>query len=114
MTFLLLARGEFRLHVPYLMHSCQHFELIRMSLPPLAPLQPPTKYPRPHLQAKAPGVEPLCFQKVTYMHYDPAATMTTRSSAALTMVPASTQTLTHLPRTGEQILSSILFDSIQA
>lgn len=96
------------------MRSCQHFELIRTSLPPLRTPAAPTKYPRPHLHAKAPGVEPLCFHKATYIHYNPAATMTTRSSAALTMVPASTQTLTHLPRTGEQILSSILFDSIHA
>lgn len=53
------------------------------------------------------------FTNPTVQHYG-AAAMMRRSSAADTILPASTQTLTHLPRTGEQIFSSILFDSIQA
>lgn len=73
----------------------------------------PGGMPRAHLHAPAPGVELLGSSSTQQCYYNPAAT-TRRSSAAPTMLPASTQTLIHLPRTGEQILSSILFDSIHA
>lgn len=98
--------------LPYLMSSCQNIWMIRSNTTAGAPTRTPAGPTAPHVSGwKTPGPSPR--QVPIQQHYDTAAMMR-RSSAALTMLPASTQTLTHLPRTGEQILSSILFDSIQA